>query len=251
VWADEFDKDLDLCNWHFELGTGSGGWGNNEHEFYTSRTQNVHVQNGSLVIKAIPEDYAGSQFTSTRMLSNRAWTFGKFEVKAKLPKGKQLWPAIWMMPANSDYGFWAGSGEVDIVELRGDKPSVVQGSLHFGGQWPNNAYAGSGEKTFTKDFTADYHVFTLEWEPKQFTWAIDGDVYHTENIDKSMWSGKGTNPYTKNGQPFDKPFFLILNIAVGGNFFPNDQYGAAVTQADAKNWAKPTMEVDYIRVYQK
>lgn len=145
----------------------------------------------------------------------------------------------------------AGSGEVDIVELRGDKPNVVQGSLHFGGAWPNNQYSGSGEKTFPKDFSADFHVFTLEWEPTQFRWSVDNEVYHTENINRMMWSGKGTNPYTKNGQPFDKPFFLIFNVAVGGNFFPATEYGGPISLDEARKWAKPTMEVDYVRVYQK
>jgi len=253
VWADEFNNGSQLndCDWKFEM--GGGGWGNNEQEFYTShRKDNVRIENGNLVLNVKVEEYAGGQqhFTSGRIITAKTWTYGKFEAKAKLPKGKHLWPAIWMMPQNSLFGMWAASGEIDIMEYRGDNDSVIQGSIHYGGSWPNMQYSGSGEKDFKIDFSADFHIFALEWNTNDMIWSLDGKEYHREAINKMMWSGKGTNPYTKNGQPFDQPFFFVLNIAVSGNFFPADRFGPPVTPDEARKWTKPTMEVDYLRVYQ-
>ena len=136
------------------------------------------------------------------------------------------------------------------MEARGERPKQLQGTIHYGGAWPNNVYSGSGEKDFPTDFSADFHVFAVEWNTEKIMWSVDGNVYHTENINRSMWSGKGTNPYTKNGQPFDKPFFFILNLAVGGAFFPESVYGPGVTVAEAQAWPKPSMEIDYVRVKQ-
>ena len=112
-------------------------------------------------------------------------------------------------------------------------------------------YTGSGEKSFPKDFTTDYHIYGLEWEQNEIRWTIDGQVYHTENINRIMWSGRGPNPYNRNGQPFDKPFHIIFCVAVGGSFFPQQEYGPPITLDEARRWPKPTMEIDYIRVYQK
>jgi beta-glucanase (GH16 family) len=138
------------------------------------------------------------------------------------------------------------------MENRGTQNNVIQGSIHYGGTWPNHQYSGSGEKEFAGiDFSADFHTFTFEWEKTVMRWSLDGKVYHTEDINKSMWSGKGVNPYTANGQPFDRPFFIVINIAVSGSFFPADKYGPPVTVDEAKKWEKPSMEIDYLRVYQK
>ena len=134
------------------------------------------------------------------------------------------------------------------MEGRGERPQQAQGTIHYGGSWPNNMYTGSGEKNFA-DLTADFHVFALEWDKKEIRWYVDGAEYHKENIDRNMWSQRGTNPYNHNGAPFDQDFFIIFNVAVGGGFFPSNVYGQPVTPAEAKSWAKPTMEVDYVRVY--
>jgi beta-glucanase (GH16 family) len=247
IWADEFNgAALNTSEWTFQ--TGCNGWGNNELECYTdNRRENARVEAGHLVIDVVVEEFQGHHFTSSRMNSRKAWTYGKFEARAKAPAGHHLWPAIWMMPKDSKYGVWAASGEIDIMEMRGDAPRVTMGTIHYGGSWPNNVYHGSGEKTYAFDFSADFHTFGLEWTKNDIKWFVDGNLMHTENINKMMWSGKGNNPYNHNGAPFDAPFYWILNIAVGGNFFGGGPY---VTPAEARGWMKPTMEVDYVRVYE-
>ncbi len=208
----------------------------------------MRVEGGSLVINAHVEEMNGKHFTSGKLHSKQSWTHGKFEARVKLPKGKNLWPAFWMMPAKSVYGGWAASGEIDIMEYRGERPDTVLGTIHFGGSWPNNIASGSGDVKFPSDFSADFHTFGIEWDANQMQWTLDGKVWHKENMNRSFFSGKGNNPYTKNGQPFDQAFYVILNVAIGGNFF--NGMGSQVTPAEAKNWAKPTMEVDYVRVYE-
>ncbi|KAJ6219834.1 hypothetical protein RDWZM_005646 [Blomia tropicalis] len=246
VWSDEFNGNgLDENNWNYQTGCSQQ---NDELECYTShRHENVRVENGHLVIEARPEEYQGHHFTSGRLHGKKAWAYGKFEARAKMPSGHHLWPAIWMMPRDSKYGGWAASGEIDILELRGDKPHEIVGTIHYGGSWPNNIYHGSGERYYQQDFSQDYHTFAVEWDQKEIRWYVDGQHYHTENIDRNMWSGRGNNPYHKNGEPFDQPFYWILNVAVGGNFFGPGPY---VSPAEARNWHKRTMEVDYVRVYQ-
>jgi len=248
VWEDEFNgTTLSDADWLYQ--TGCDGWGNNELECYTEkRKENVYTTNGVLTIHVVVEAYQGKQYTSARLNSRKAWAYGKYEAKAKMPKGKHFWPAIWMMPQDSKYGGWAASGEIDIMEYRGESANITQGTIHYGGSWPNNKWSGSGEKTFPFDLSADFHTYGIEWDTKEFRWYVDEKQYHAESIDKSMWSGKGTNPYTKNGQPFDQPFHWILNVAVGGNFFGNSPQ---LTVAEAKAWPKPTMEIDYVRVYQQ
>ena len=246
TWADEFNgNQLNLSDWTFQ--TGCSGWGNNELQCYThNRHENTRVENGHLVIDARVENYEGHHFTSARLNSRHAWAYGKFEARAKMPHGKDLWPAIWMMPRDSKYGAWAASGEIDIMELWGDKPHEIVGSIHFGGTQPNNIHRNSGVRHFDADLTAGFHTYGLEWDANEIKWFLDGQHYHTENINQNMWSHKGTNPYHKNGEPFDQPFYWILNIAVGGTFFGNGPY---VTPAEANHWPKHTMEVDYVRVY--
>lgn len=137
------------------------------------------------------------------------------------------------------------------MEYRGETSSKIQGTIHYGGSAPNNIHHGSGEKDFGVDFSANWHTFGLEWDKKEIRWLLDDKLYHTESIDKNMWSHKGShNPYDHNGAPFDKPFHWILNVAVSGNFFPTTVYGPHVTPEEAKHWEKPTMEIDFVRVYQ-
>jgi len=202
------------------------------------------------VIKSIPEEYDEHHYTSSRLhLRHVGWTYGKFEAKARMPKGKHLWPAIWLYPQESLFGTWAASGEIDIMEYRGEVANQTQASIHYGGYWPHNAYSGSGETNFAVDFSADFHVFTFEWDENEMKWSIDGKEYHKENMKRSFYSGKGPNPYTKNGEPFNQNFQWILNTAISGQFFPSEKYGS-LTVDDAKKWQKPTFEIDYVRVYQ-
>ena len=163
------------------------------------------------------------------------WTYGRFEVRAKLPTGKGLWPAIWMMPTDSEYGSWAASGEIDIMELLGHEPYMVHGTLHYGGEWPYNSH--SGDYFLLKDgqvFPDDFHTFGLEWEPREFRWYVDGELYQTQND----WHTDGGN----YPAPFDKRFYIILNVAVGGNWPGNPNTLTQFPQA---------MLVDYVRVYKK
>lgn len=207
----------------------------------------MRVENGHLVIDVRVEDWEGHHFTSGRLNSLEAWGYGKFEIRARMPSGHHLWPAIWMLPRNEKYGAWAASGEIDILELRGDQPHQIMGTIHYGGTWPNNKYTGSGERSYPADFSDDYHTFAVDWSPNKIIWYVDGQQYYEENINRMMWSGRGNNPYNANIQPFDdNPFFILLNVAVGGNFFGGGPY---VTPDEARGWKKHTMEVDYVRVY--
>lgn len=240
VWHDEFSgKSLDITKWSFEVNAQGGG--NNELQYYTDRPENAYVKDGMLHIVALDEPYTGPEgtrdYTSSRLRTKDKgdWTYGRFEIRAKLPTGKGIWPAIWMMPTDSVYGTWAASGEIDIMELIGHEPYMVYGTLHYGGEWPYNAH--SGDYYILKDgqvFPDDFHTFTLEWEPREFRWYVDGELYQTQ-----------TDWYTDGGNfpaPFDQRFYIILNIAVGGNWpgSPNDQ-----TQFPQ------VMQVDYVRVYKK
>ncbi len=163
-------------------------------------------------------------------------------MRAKLPKGKHLWPAFWMMPARSEYGGWPKSGEIDIMEYRGQAPSVTQGTLHYGEAWNNKGHVGSGERSFPFDFSQDWHVFGLDWSPWQIQWIVDGQVFHTESLQKTFSPG----PYSKWGQPFDKNFFIIINLAVGGNFFGNEGFDPK----ESDNWQKPTFEIDWVKKWE-
>ena len=133
------------------------------------------------------------------------------------------------------------------MEYRGEQDSVILGTIHYGGTQPNNIMSGSGEKNMGKDLSADWHTYGLEWDKNSIRWYFDGKEFHNENINRNMWSHKGNNPYNHNGAPFDQPFHWILNLAVGGSFFPGNPN---VTPAEARNWPKATMEIDYVRVYE-
>lgn len=245
VWNDEFDGGNLADRWNFE--TGCGGWGNNELQCYTNnRNENARQENGNLVITARREWWGDGvnpdkEFTSSRMTSKANWLHGKFDIRARLPKGKHLWPAIWMMPQNSEYGGWPRSGEMDIMEYRGQRPQQILGTLHFGPEWNNKGDAGTGERNYNIDFSQDFHVFTFDWSPMKVQWILDGNVYHEESLERNFWPGF----YNGNGQPFDKAFFLILNLAVGGNFFGSEPF----IPDDSNFWDKNTLEVDYVRAF--
>jgi len=238
VWSDEFDgAAIDTGKWTHEVNAWGGG--NNELQYYTARPENSFLRNGSLVIRAIKETYTGPEgtreYTSARMNSKYKgdWLYGRVEARARVPGGQGLWPAIWMMPTDSVYGGWAASGEIDIMEHRGDIPDRIYGTLHYGGEWPNNT--NSGDIYEGPDFTQDFHEYTMEWEPGVFRWYIDGALYQTQT---SWWSANGTFP-----APFDQRFHLILNLAVGGGFLPDPPPDA--------DYFPREFEIDYVRVYQR
>jgi len=267
VWNDEFSgNSIDTTKWDHEVDCWGGG--NGELQCYTSRPQNSYVSNGNLYLVAKPERYTGSMngctnnndnscgntkdYTSarlrTKMSPTGSWKYGRFEFRAKLPKGKHLWPAMWMLPTDYVYGNWAASGEIDIVESRGQEPFITSSTLHYGGVWPNNRYTSTGKVTFPFDLTADFHVYALEWEEKEIRTYVDDILMSTFDLDRNWYSGVGPNPYTKNLQPWDQKFHILLNIAIGGGFFPANEYGTLSLQ-EAQNWQNPTMAIDYVRVF--
>jgi beta-glucanase (GH16 family) len=238
VWSEEFDgpdgSPVDSSTWAFDV--GGHGWGNNELEYYTDRLENAHLEGGSLVIAAREEEYEGSRYTSARLVTRDkvAWTYGRYEIRAKLPKGQGIWPAIWMLPTGNKYGGWPTGGEIDIMEFLGHDPLTVHGTLHWGN--PKDASGTSISLPASPDFSEDYHVFALEWDPAEFRWFVDGVHYHTV----TNWMTSADNaPFPA---PFDQPFHLLLNVAVGGNW-PG--------RPDETTTFPARMLVDYVRVYQK
>lgn len=255
VWSEEFNGNkLDRTKWDYIIGNGfwSGdtwisGWGNNEKEYYTDREKNIKVSDGKLALTALKESYkgeaAGSQttfdYTSGKIVSKDLFNkkYGRFELRAKLPTGKGLWAALWMLPQDDVYGGWATSGEIDIVEGWGSKPDRIAGTLHYGSVWPKNVHTGK-DYIFKDSNVEGFHDYALEWLPGEIRWYVDGELYQVQN-----------NWYSRNGNealdytypaPFDQAFYMILNVAVGGWFDGDPDKTTAFPQ---------TMEVDYIRVY--
>lgn len=246
TWGAEFNGgQADLSGWTYDLGNGGPslpGWGNNELQNYTSSTANVSVSGGSLHITAIANN---NSFTSGRIRTSELFsqTYGLFEVRAKLPVGQGLWPAIWMMPKDSSYGVWPASGEIDILESVGQSDKLVQGTLHSGPNWSQvnvqtQTFAGSGLQPAGFS-THEWHVYDLRWEkgmggnPGSISWYVDGIKYGSRTGGWSVPAGGGADA------PFDKPFYLILNMAVGGNY---------VGQPSLANGGYD-MQVDYVRTY--
>lgn len=267
VWSDEFDgKEIDKSKWDFDLGNGFynydsnqwiAGWGNGELQYYARDADNSFVKDGMLHIRALKESRDGFGYTSAKLRTRKrdgtslfARKYGKFEIRAKLPTGKGIWPAIWMLPQEEKYGGWAASGEIDILEAKGHEPTKVLGTLHFGAGWPANAEASKTYVLPDKGTIADFHVYALEWEPGAMRWSVDGKVFSTQSF---WWSsskrsaGKGMKPAGEKDlnpwpAPFDQPFYLILNVAVGGKFPGNP---------DKTTPFPAEMIVDYVRVYDK
>ena len=261
VWSDEFDgADIDRAKWDFDLGNrlpgGQPGWGNGELQHYTDRPENARVEGGMLRIRAARELHEGAPFTSARLKTKGrfAKTYGRFEIRAKLPTGKGVWPAIWMLPEDNKYGGWAASGEIDIMEARGQEPGKVLGTLHYGGGWPANVHTGKDHAFPDKGTFADFHVYALEWDPGEIRWYVDGRLCQAQNF---WWStsrregadgnGNGVAPADESQlnpwpAPFDQPFHLLLNVAVGGQFLGNPDPDTAFPVE---------MLVDYVRVYDR
>ena len=239
VWGDEFEgQQLDYSKWEIEVNAFGGG--NQELQIYTDRAKNVRVEAGTLVIEALREKtgIAGTErdYSSGRIRSKRRgdWTYGRFEARARPPRGQGLWPAIWMLPSDETYGGWAASGEIDILEFKGQEPDTLWGTLHFGGVWPRNTSKGESKKFAGVDFTADFHVYGLEWDEREIRWLLDGKVWQ---VQRAWQSEQAAFP-----APFDQPFHLILNLAVGGHFVGDV---APQTPFPAR------FLVDWVRVYRR
>lgn len=234
AWSDEFDgPTIDLSKWGHEVNDDGGG--NNELQYYTASSKNSRIEDGKLVIEAHQEAFLTRRYTSARLrtLGKGDWLYGRFEIRARLPSGRGLWPSIWMLPTDWIYGGWAASGEIDIVELRGQEPGTVLGTLHYGASWPRNVYSGdSFTLPPTDDFSQEFHDFAMEWEPGVVRWYVDGQHYQTQ----TEWFTDGAG----YPAPFDRRFHMILNVAVGGSFVGNPNDTTVFPQR---------MEVDHVRVF--
>ena len=239
VWSDEFDgTEVDPSRWSFQFGDGTDfglppGWGNNELQYYLA--DNATVAGGFLTITAREESVAGRDYTSARMrsLGKGDWTYGRMEMRARMPIGTGLWPAFWMLPSDSLYGGWAASGEIDIVEYIGSIDYRILGTIHYGGPWPYNVYSTSNYYLPSGSFHEEFHVFAIEWERGEIRWYVDDLHYATRN---SWYSTAAAYP-----APFDADFHLLLNLAVGGNL-PGPP--------NASTEFPQELVVDYVRVYQ-
>lgn len=236
VWQDEFDKPglPDTTKWAYDV--GGNGWGNNELQYYTARRpENARVEGGNLIIEARREPWQGSQYTSARLLTQgkTTWQYGRFEARAKLPAGLGTWPAVWMLGKNIVSAGWPRCGELDIMEHVGYDEGVVHGSIHS----EQYNHVKNTQKTATvtlTDATTAFHVYAIDWTPDKIEFIVDDRAYFT--VYKSALGS------SEAAWPFDQPFFLILNLAVGGN------WGGA-KGVDTTIWPR-RMEVDYVRIYQ-
>lgn len=226
VWSDLFDgTSLDASKWGYEVNCDGGG--NNESQCYVKNAANLFLGDGQLTIRLRKGGATnGKTYTSSRITTqNKAdFQYGKFLARLKVPKGRGLWPAFWMMPTGSVYGPWPTSGELDIMEILGSAPAVSYGTPHFG-TTSNHLYPGGTYALKNADFSQDFHDFAMEWTATQVVWSIDNNVFWTlKASDKHNWQ-------TSTGRwPFDQKFFFILNMAIGGNF--GGAIDTSITQAD-------------------
>jgi beta-glucanase (GH16 family) len=239
VWSDEFNGSaINSANWQFEIGNNSG-WGNNELEYYTSRPQNAYVTNGLLHLVAQKESYLGFNYTSARIKSQALFAkqYGRFEFRARLPAGLGYWPALWMLGADISSVGWPACGEIDVLEAKGAVPTQVQGSIHYSDA-SNHRLSSTAVYTLPGGGSVtNFHSYLLEWSTNSIRWYVDSLLYGTQ----TNWSSS-TGPYPA---PFSQPFFLIMNLAVGGNYLSNP------TPSDINsNTPFPgEVQVDYVRVY--
>ena len=242
AWSDEFGgsngSGVDPAKWVLEV--GGGGWGNQELEYYTNRLQNAHVQNGNLEIQAQREKYKGQDgvtrdYTSARLktLGKFSQTYGRFEAGMKIPYGQGLWPAFWMMGDDIDRVVWPACGEIDIMENVGKEPSIVHGTIHGPGYSGAAGIGASYTLPTGKKFADDFHIFAVEWEPNAIRFYVDGNLYETRT--------RADLPQGRRWV-FDHPFFLLMNVAVGGSWPRNP---------DASTVFPQTMLVDFVRVYRR
>ena len=280
VWQDEFENEIiDLTKWSLEVNCFGGG--NNEQQCYTDRAENAFIEQGILKVVALKDNFTGPAaqdddanynpsntrtlpYTSARLRSKNKgdWTFGRFEIRAKLPQGQGTWPAIWMLPTDWAYGGWAGSGEIDIMEavnlkaksdeigaVADQEESRVHGTLHYGRAWPGNVYSGQEFHLPGGINPADdFHEYAVEWQSGEIRWYVDNIHYATQrdtgwysqymNNDGVLVNGKG-------GAPFDQRFHLLLNFAVGGTWAAN------VNDKSIDESIFPqSLDIDYVRVYE-
>jgi len=233
VLQDEFDTDGPLNNaiWDYEIGTGENGWGNNELQYYTGRTENITAQNGVLIITAQKEEYNGSSYTSARIITKGEQAYGRYEARIRVPYGQGIWPAFWLLGADCGPAVvWPQCGEIDIMEYNGKEPTTIHGSVHgngfSGGEAITKSYSLVNDR-----FDTGFHVFGIEWAPEYINYYVDDVLY---------------NQITPDDVPgewvFDHPFKIIINLAVGGSF---------VGAPNSETIFPQTMLIDYVRVYKQ
>jgi len=231
LWSDEFDGEtLNEDFWTYEIGNGSSGWGNNELQFY--RKENTSIVDGNLVIQAREENFGGFKYTSSRLITKDKleFTHGRVDIRAVLPEGQGVWPALWMLGENINSVSWPRCGEIDIMELVGHQPSTTHGTVHYANAGGNHIFTGEDfNLTGGKKFSEEYHVFSINWEEDLIQFYVDDNLYYTVT--------PNSNPY-----PFNDPFFFIFNVAIGGNWPGSPNNSTLLPQ---------NMIVDYIRVFQK
>ena len=274
VWSDEFEgTSIDESKWNFEVNCWGGG--NKERQCYTSRPENAFVKDGKLSIVARLEPSSGPAlpkemrdqapeeernavkeqlFTSARLnTKNKAdWLYGRIEFRAKFPTGQGVWPALWMLPTDEVYGAWAASGEIDVVEAvnlgteckkcDGGKENRVVGTIHYGGEWPKNTYKGN--KAELPPSADGFYTVAVEWQEGQIDWYLNDKKYST--LKSSDWRSKALFSKLPKHAPFDQSFFILMNLAIGGNYAESQNEGGVSLEGFPK-----TLEVDWVRVYQR
>ena len=241
VWSDEFEYTglPDSTKWAYDVGTGQDGWGNQELQFYTEkREENARVQDGKLIIEARRESWEGSGYTSARLTTKglAAWTYGRFEVRAKLPDGIGTWPAIWTLPVdwNLGRGIWPDVGELDIMEHVGFEPGVVHGSAHsrtYHYRWQSDQQRTG--KVTVENAVTDFQTYAMEWETDEVRWYVNDELYYKYTNENTGWEA----------WPYERDYYLLLNLAIGGMWG-----GREGIDSDA---FPQSMEVDFVRVYQR
>ncbi len=224
IWSDEFNADgaPNSSKWGFDI--GGNGWGNNESQYYTSRPDNVIVQGGYLKIITKKENYQGSSYTSARLLTKGKFSFkyGKVDIMAKLPSGGGTWPALWMLGSNIDNTTWPACGEIDIMEYKGNDINKIYSTLHYTG---HSGGGGDSTNTMISNVSTEFHLYSVDWRADAIKFYVDNKLFKTFINSASL--------------PFNQNFFLLFNVAMGGNF------GGAIDP----NFVSSTFEIDYVRVY--
>jgi beta-glucanase (GH16 family) len=234
VWSDEFNgNNLDLSAWNQEIGNGSGGWGNNELEYYTNSLKNCFLSNGNLIIEARKEAIGGFNYSSTRMTTQgkKTFKFGRIDIRAKLPVSKGMWPALWMLGSNISSVGWPACGEMDIMELVGSNPGRVRSTMHWKSASGTHLSKGADYNLPSGDYSQQFHVFTMIWSQDEIKNYVDDKLILTTSV-----TDVGAASY-----PFNAPQFFIFNVAVGGDW-PGPP--------DANTLFPQRMFVDYVRVFQ-
>ena len=238
MWRDEFDgpagSSPDASRWAFDV--GGSGWGNNQQEFDTARPENASLDgNGELVITARKESYMGKGYTAARLKTQGKFqhTYGRYEARLRIPTGQGMWPAFWMLGADIGTNTWPACGEIDIMENVGKEPALVHGTLHGPGYSGGNSVGAPFMLPNKAAFAAEYHVYAIEWEKAVVRWYVDDTLYQTRKPSDLPQGAKWV---------YDHDFFLLLNLAVGGQWPGNP---------DATTMFPQTLRVDYVRVYDR